>query len=71
MGMVTMEHLRPEHWYNIPYIDYLDAVDAALEGEGERTANQDEMEMISNCQEVDDSPDICAENIIAQREGGL
>lgn len=51
-------------WSTLPFIDYLDAVDALLEQCISRTSTQDELEEIAAAQEAGDNPEACTAYLI-------
>ena len=50
-------------WGNRPFIDYLNAVDVALERRYGITSSDSNMDMIASCQEAGDAPRDCVEQI--------
>ena len=58
----------PEHWWDIAYCDYLIMVDDVLDDNGHESSTEEEMAMIAECQEADESPEVCAEGIVKLRE---
>lgn len=55
--------LAQPDWSEMPYIDYLNSVDAILETRLGRTSTQQEMELIDESQEAGCSPEECARDI--------
>jgi len=50
-------------WGQRPFIDYLNAVDAALEQRYGITSSDTNMDLIAACQEAGDTPRDCVEQI--------
>ena len=53
-----------ENGAEVPYIDYLNAVDDLLEQRRGSTSTQDEMETVDECQNAGMTPDECAREIM-------
>jgi len=58
-------------WFDIPYIDYLNAVDDVLETITGTPSHQKELEIIASAQESNQSPEETAEDIINGRKSFL
>jgi hypothetical protein len=52
-----------QKWDEIPYGDYLNAVDDVLESKYSRTSTQAELAYIAECQEALCSPGECADSV--------
>jgi hypothetical protein len=56
--------MKNQKWEEMPYGDYLNAVDDLLESKYGRTSTQDELAYIAECQEALCSPVECACSVI-------
>lgn len=59
-----MQKVQKQEWENMPYGDYLNAVDDVLESQYGRTSTQDELAYIAECQEELCSPAECARSVV-------
>lgn len=58
-------------WEDVPYGDYLNAVDDVLESRHGRTSTQEELAYIAECQEATCPPSECAPSVMVLAGGEL
>lgn len=62
--MISREKAQGCKWADVPYGDYLNAVDDLLESKVGRTSAQEELAYIAECQEARCQPAECVTSII-------
>ncbi len=63
--MGSRKRAQSGNWEDVPYGDYLNAVDDLLESKYGRTSTQEELGYIAECQEALCSPFECAHSVVS------